>query len=199
MKTPRKRFGCLVAAIAILITPSFAGAESVVPPGNSAAAQYTEAFPTAGGQKRTGNAQRGKGLSPAKTLGAHNVRRLEAQGGLGHEAAEVAAATAPSPAPQASQPPPASHAGASANGDNRAGGSGGAGAAPSQQSVNQAGGRSTARVDDAGGSSGFGEVLGQATGSSSPGGGAGILLPLVVIGTIVGSAAIVWQRKRRAG
>jgi hypothetical protein len=46
------------------------------------------------------------------------------------------------------------------------------------------------------GSSGLGEVLGQATGSSSSG-QLGLLLPLVVIGAIAWALAFFWRQRRR--
>ena len=86
----------LAAAIVLLALPMAAGAEYYVPPGNSAATQYTEALPTAGGDR---DAAKGKSKaeqrSPAKVLGSRNARRLEAQGPAGRAAAKLAAETSP--------------------------------------------------------------------------------------------------------
>lgn len=47
-----------------------------------------------------------------------------------------------------------------------------------------------------GGSSGLGEVLGQATGASSSG-QLGLLLPLAILAAVAGSLAFLWRRRRR--
>ena len=60
----------------------------------------------------------------------------------------------------------------------------------------EAGGKGNGRPSVVG-SSGFGEVIGQATGTSSSG-HLGILLPLVIIAAALGSLAYLWRRKRRA-
>lgn len=81
-----------VLTLASVSLPSVAAAQRVVPPGNSAANQYTETYPTTGG----GATDRGGGgRSPAETLGPRNAARLEAMGAQGRAAATVAAATAP--------------------------------------------------------------------------------------------------------
>src|SRR5262245_20501085 len=65
-----------------------------VPPENSAVNQYTEAFPTAGGD-REAHGQRGKNLSPGKVIGAANAKKLNEQGAAGRATAKLAADTAP--------------------------------------------------------------------------------------------------------
>jgi len=150
----------LIGAIAATLCPAAAMAQRLVPPGNSGVNQYTETFPTAGGDAVAGD---GGKRSPKKVLGAKNARRLEEAGPEGRAAAALVAATAP-----------ASRAVATGHG-----GSGG----------KQAGGVS--------GSSGLGEVIGQATGASSSG-QLGILLPLAIVVAAVGSLAFLWRRRRAA-
>ena len=84
----------LMIAMALGAGTATAGEGAVVPPSNSAATQYTEAFPTSGGDKKTDQARH---RSPSKVLGAKNAHRLDKQGPDGAAAAAVAAATAPSP------------------------------------------------------------------------------------------------------
>ncbi|HET8566499.1 MAG TPA: hypothetical protein VFL77_08510 [Solirubrobacterales bacterium] len=146
------------------------GAETV-PPGNSAAAQYTETYPTSQGNEQGGSG--GSHRSPARTLGSRNAGRLEALGPQGRAAAALAAATAPSPA----QP------GAGAG---PAGGRGGG--APA--------GRSTPaeRLSEPGGSSAIGDALGQAVGVSA-GGGTGLVLPAALLAVLAWAAAYAWRRR----
>ena len=69
---------------------------TVVPPGNSAATQYTEAVPTAGGRKRPAGWKHGKSQSPAQGARQRATpRSSRRRGRKGAAAAEVAAATAP--------------------------------------------------------------------------------------------------------
>ena len=81
-----------IGAVAIL--PA-AAAAAPVPPGNSAATQYTEAFPTAGGQAESRERQGSQGREPSEVLGKDNAQRLESQGAAGEAAAAIAAETAP--------------------------------------------------------------------------------------------------------
>lgn len=156
--------GLQTIAVAMLAVPAVAPAANLVPPGNSAATQYTEAFPTAGGNATAGKG-RGGSRSPSVVLGAGNARRLEAQGEQGRAAAEVAAETAP--ATQMS----------GAKGGKAAGGGG------VQASYSQPGG-----------SSGLGEVIAQATGSSSSG-RMGLFLPILIAAALAG-AGTYWVRQR---
>ena len=168
----RLRLACgLGATIAVAFLPPAALAQPVVPPGNSAASQYTETFPTAGGGTPTKD--RGK-RAPAKVLGAKTARKFDAQGSQGQAAAVVVTETAPAPVltSPATKPPTGS-----AKGRQAKTGSGSQSAGPS-------------------GSSGLGEVLAQATGSSSTG-QMGLLLPLLVVATVVWSLAYMWRRRRR--
>ena len=185
----RARLACgLVAAIAIALLPSAALAQPVVPPGNSAANQYTETFPTAGG----GAPSKDKGKqSPTKVLSAQTTRQLEAKGSQGRAAAVVVTETAP--APIVTSPEKKVHTGRAKDHPKTKGARHGEGhkgnkAAPAAGSGSTPGGPS--------GSSGLGEVIAQATGSSSTG-QMGLLLPLAIAATVVWSLAYLWRRKRR--
>ena len=158
--------------------PAAALAEYYVPPGNSAANQYTEAFPTAGGESGGKPGSKGK-ATPDGTLGARNANRLDEQGAAGAAAAQVAAETAPVPLVGA---------------DRRVGGRKPADSAgdggPSVQPNRAASGPAAAGS----GSSGFGEVVGQATGND---GNLGLLLPIAILATIAGS--IAYRVRMRGG
>jgi hypothetical protein len=178
MKALRTGLGSIAAAaVATLALPSTAPAESLVPPGNSGATQYTESYPTAGGPRQTGKGGEGESRSPTKALGARNVRKLDAQGPQGRAAAAAAAATAPS----------AAVAGATEKtpGAPRAG--------RSEHAVGVGDAHSSPGLP--GGSSGLGEAIGQATGASS--GELGPLLPLLIAATVLWSLAFLWRRTRR--
>jgi len=167
-------------AIAFLAPAPGAGAEYLVPPDNSAATQYTEAVPTAGGPSasdRSGG--RGGTSSPGRTLGSENVRRLDAQGAVGREVVEAVAATAP-------RVPPADPRSTSGEGGVSADR---AGRGPGSE-------RPAIGAEDPGGSSRLGSVLGQATGSSASG-GLGPLLPLLMLGTAIWAIAFLANRRRR--
>lgn len=81
------------ATIAFALVPGSALAVKLVPPGNSAANQYTETLPGPGGGSPSSEVK--SGAPPAKVLGAANAARLEALGPEGQAAARLAATTAP--------------------------------------------------------------------------------------------------------
>lgn len=190
-----KAFACAVTLFALAL-PAVAAAESVVPPENSAATQYTEAIPTGGGQKDASKAD-GRKRSPAAVLGSKKAHELDAQGPQGHAAAEVAAATAPvvAPSPPPSEAAPASphEAGEGGNRKSESQGAPGTAPAPGQQATTPTPSQLTA----SGGSSGLGEVLGQATGSSSDG-GLGLFLPLLILSALVWALVYGLRRRRSA-
>jgi hypothetical protein len=178
MKALKRAFGIL-PAIAILAIPSTAPAEYLVPPGNSAATQYTEAYPTAGGNRDAKRDGKQQSRSPAEAIGEENARKLESSGADGRAAAEVAAATAPETT---------GGGGSNSGGDGGAGDRGGSGDSGGQSA--------TGPADDDG--SGVSEVLGQATGTSSSG-EIGLLLPLAILAAIAWALTYLWwQRRRRA-
>ncbi len=162
----------LAVTFAIFTLASTAMAQPVVPPGNSAVNQYTETFPAAGGGAPASD--KGK-RSPAQALGAKNARRLEEMGPEGRAAAALAAATAPS----VSASRGTAH---------------GAGQAPGKFRTPSGRAAGGSHSGEPGGSSGLGEVIAQATGSSSSG-QMGLLLPIIII---AGSATYAWRRRRRA-
>jgi hypothetical protein len=185
MKATALRIGFLAATLAALALPASAPAEYLVPPSNSAVNQYTETYPTAGGQKQSGEGRQTK-RHPAKVLGPDNAQRLDAQGPDGRAAAELAAETAPG----------AVDAEASGGGGGQAP-EGGSGSTEGSASGGQkAGGSGAAPVAADNGSSGLGSVVSQATGSSSDG-ALGLLLPLAILAAIAWSIFyLVRQRKR---
>jgi hypothetical protein len=200
------RFGLLSATIAILALPASSAAAPYVPPGNSAATQYTEAVPTAGGPKATNKSKGGKTKAPSQVLGSRNTERLDAQGPQGHAAAEVAAATAPATvATAAAETQPATTA--NSEDSSRSGGqggnsvgphTGGAGAPAGDRAATKTG--DTTHAQNPSGSSAFGQVVDQATGSGSSG-QLGLLLPLLIVAVVVWSVAYLLrqQRKRPTG
>lgn len=183
-----------LALTALLALPASAPAASLVPPGNSAANQYTETFPTTGGNAES----KGKGkVTAGQVLGAGNAKKLDSQGKQGREAAAVVAATAPPPLA------PSSDGGGgkgSPDGGTAAGAKGDSGQAAGGEATSTGGTGSAAdpdaAADDTSGSSGLSEVLGQATGSTSSG-GTGLLLPLIVLASVIWALAFFLRRKRR--
>lgn len=179
MKALKTGLGTLAVAISMLAAPGGAGAAPVVPPENSAATQYTEAFPTAGGPKDTGHTEgRGKERSPDEVLGRSRTGRLEAQGAQGRAVAEVVAETAPASLSQQS-----------VDGKPKRSNDQGQVGKPAD------GSDLAARTAGDSGSSGLGEVAAQATGSSSSG-QMGLLLPLLIAAAVLW-AAIYWSRQRK--
>jgi hypothetical protein len=204
MKDRRQILAIVAAsAVAALALPSAAAAEYYVPPANSAANQYTESFPGAGGE----SGGKGKKVTPGAALGAGNAEKLEKRGSAGKATAELAAETAP---PQLVDHERNGGEGtgktddkgqAGGKGDQTGEGESGSGA-PGSGSGGSNGGPSNgggegaaANVQQPQGSSGFGQVLGQATGVSD--GNLGLWLPLVIVLTLIGSVAY-WVRTRNA-
>lgn len=195
----------ILTAFALALLPSAAAAEeegSVVPPENSAATQYTEAVPTAAGDKETNGEHK---PAPAKVLGSKNAHKLQSQGKDGREVAQIAAETAPETSPPAESSPPARNESAPTGGGGHAGRNGGGGggdasggathrpqAEPTPTNTPQP---AVEELPD--GSSGIGEVIGEATGSSSSG-GIGLLLPLAIVAAIAWALAYLWRQRRLA-
>jgi hypothetical protein len=182
----------LAAATGLAIAafpPLPAAAEPVVPPGNSAATQYTEAFPTPGGERPLGGGGHGS-RKPSSVLGPRNARRLDAKGPQGRAVAALATATAPVAS--------GSGRGGGAGGGGAAGG-GGEGAPPPAGTGEGAPGARAAQPapPEPHGSGGFEEVIGQATGASSSG-EMGLLLPLAIAAVLLWSLAYLWRQRRRA-
>lgn len=197
--------GLLTAAIAIFAFPSVATAQYLVPPGNSAVNQYTESVPTAGGQKNVGDGPKGDrgDRSPSAVLGAENARRLEERGPAGRKAAEVAAATAPAtgvtvaPATGEGEGEGGVGAGSGRGGSDSGQGGGASGpgqaADPAPTGAGEAGSAGGGETD---GSSAFGEVLSQATGTASSG-QLGLLLPFAILAAAAWALAFLRRERKR--
>jgi hypothetical protein len=197
MKAPRTRPSLLAATVALLVLPQIASAAYYVPPSNSAATQYTEAFPTAGGDKDAENGGTTQHHSPAKVLGSRNAQRLESQGPEGNAVAAIAAETAPvesvtttpatqSPKSEASPGPSKPQAKSKSHHPKK----------PSYASPPPAHEPQSLSSAEPSGSSGLGEVLAQATGSSSSG-GLGLLLPLALLGALAWAIAYLSSQRRK--
>lgn len=193
MTTATRRIpAALATALVLLALPAAAGAEDYyVPSGNSAVNQYSESFPTAGGEKGSGDG--GGKAKPQKSIGAKNVEQLEAQGPAGAATAELAEETAPTPtvtetsapAPEKSAPHHAHKDQSAKHANNQA---------PPKH--HQATPVATSGGADASSSSGFGEVVSKAFGLSQPG-DLGALLPLVLLASLAG--AVAYRLKVRNG
>jgi hypothetical protein len=181
MRARRNACSLLTASIAVLALPAAAGAEYLVPPGNSAATQYTEAVPTAGGHRDAEKGNPKQNRTASQVLGGRNAKRLEAQGESGREAAEFAAETAPTDGADRS--------------DGKGGDGPGDGGAQADAGSDEEGSTSFGSGDDTDGSGGLGEVIGQATGASS--GELGLLLPLAILATGAWALAVLLRRRRR--
>jgi hypothetical protein len=207
MKYRRQNLAIAAAfAVAALALPAAAAAEYYVPPANSAANQYTESVPGAGGE----SGGKRKKATPGTALGAGNAKKLEAKGPAGKATAELAAETAP---PQlVDHGSGGGEATDKSGGDGQTGGKGGSegngtgegesGSAPAGSGGSNGGSSggnaekgSGANVQQPQGSSGFGQVFGQATGTSN--GNLGLWLPLAIVLTLIGSVAY-WVRMRHA-
>lgn len=189
-------------------------ANPVVPPGNSAATQYTETFPTSHGAADVNKEIDGSEIRPSKVIGSHNAKKLESKGADGKAVAEITAATAPvrvepevvssTPEQRSTEAPdesedekPADRQAAAGGGGGHSGGSGGGGGKPATPAAAPPAQDPTLTVEPSSGSSGLGQVLGEATGSSS--GQLGLLLPLLIVGTVAWSFNYAWRQRRAAG
>jgi len=200
-------FLAAIVAALLFVAPAGAASEAIVPPGNSAAAQYTEAFPTASGERDTDREQ--KKRSPQKVLGEKSSKQLQEKGPEGKAVADLVAETSPAPDSTASvevespaQPrdeggdsgKSGGDSGQASQGDgNDSGGAAGSGGGKS----NGGGGPSSAAPAGSGssGSSGVGEVVGQATGASS--GELGLFLPLILLGGLLWAVLFAWRRRQQ--
>lgn len=193
----KKPIALAVAAMALcLASPAFGEEEeSLVPPGNSAVNQYTESFPTTRGNK-TIRAPKGSGgqqkeRTPQEVLGSRNSKRLQQHGSDGQAAAELATETAPATSGSGGD-------GGGGQGAGSAGDPAGTGSAQGNgQAKTAAGGGAPADPagSDAEGSSAFGEVIGEATGSSSSD-GLGVVLPLLILAAVLWALLYAWRHRR---
>jgi hypothetical protein len=185
------------AVFAILALPSGAAAGTVVPPGNSAATQYTETFPTTGGNAEVnssidggGSSSKGGGRSPKDVLGSDTARHLEEQGQEGQAVATLATEAAPETATEGGGSSGSDKGDASGGGGSSKGGSGPDVSVGAAQAV----GGSGPTIDTPQGSSGLSEVFSHATGSSS--GEMGIFLPLVLLAAPLFALIYAWRRRQ---
>ena len=133
-------------------------------------------------------------------LGTRNAQRLESKGPEGHAVAEIAAETAPAESvvttetvesPQSA----AGHSAAKPHSESKPQHHSQASGQPKPQQPAPKPPQTLGSAEPSG-SSGLGEVIGQATGSSSSG-GLGLLLPLVLLGAVGWSVAYVSSKRRR--
>jgi hypothetical protein len=171
-------------AVGALAPAAHAKVRTIAPPGNSGVQQYDEIIPTVSGSRPTssvhpvsvaGGGHNGGGPSGSQASGglikASTQQQLAAQGAAGADAAALARATAPSILRQTTP----------------------AGAKKSSASSGRSAG---AAIQTGGGTSPVGAVADTLTGSTSSG-GLGTLLPVILLVTLVGSAA--WAVLRRRG
>jgi hypothetical protein len=161
-------------AMVALVLPATALSQAIVPPGNSAANQYTETAPSAGGEQLPpgGNSPQGHSPSPTKALGAPTADRLDELGPAGRATAALAAAGAPA----------------------RSQRQGKAGTVAEQTGLVPA---PTSSTGDPDGSSGLGQVLGQATGLSSAS-NSSLPLLLALAATVLWAATYLRRRRGQA-
>jgi hypothetical protein len=201
MKTKPTILIALTAIFAALVLPAYAAAEYLVPEGNSAVNQYTEGYPTAGGEKGSDSGKETEKVKPGKTIGAGNAKKLEDKGPEGTAVAEVAAETAP---PDVTVPNDSSgNQSGQGKGNGKGDKNGQQGDGAKNQQGDDNGGESEegsaavpAGSDNSGsGSSGLGELVSAATGTES--GHLGMLLPLVILAAIAWAFAFAWRQRKR--
>jgi hypothetical protein len=197
LKPPRTLLALLATSLAAIAVPAAAAAEeAIVPPGNSAATQYTQAFPTPGGEKES-NDDEGK-VKVADVLGARDTKRLEQKGPTGKAVAEFTAETAPAPVVEGGsgtsdkgEDRPAD----SSKGEERGGDGAKEGQAAGVAGNGTSGGSGGGSVDVPAGSSGIGQVASEATGISA--GKLGLWLPLFLIAAAVWALAYFFRQRHR--
>jgi hypothetical protein len=170
LKVTPRAYSFLLATL--LLAPAGASArplaQPLLPPDNSAANQYTEAYPTSGGEKPA--IDRSETSKPAEVIGARSAEKLEEAGPEGRDAALLAAETTLKPSQR----------------------EGGASRGPKGQGQEKT---RPSVAKDSEGSSGLSEVLLQATGLSSSS-QSGFLALLLIASATIGSLAYLWKRKR---
>ena len=201
MRMPKTAIAIAALCVALSL-PVLAGAAPYIPPGNSAATQYTETFPSSGGNVEVNGSIAGGGGSPQKALGKKTAEALNEAGPEGEQVAELAAEAAPEETVASDE------SGAGKQGDGKgessgdqgkkkddkgenAGGVGGNGGGPGDgaTSPGQSGIDSSVSGDSA-----AGQVASYATLSSS--GSMGIFLPLVLLAALAWAVFYVWRRRR---
>ena len=196
----------LALALVACPVPAAALAGAIVPPGNSAANQYTETFPTSKGEEDA-QGKKKSGVTAAQVLGAGKAHELEDKGKAGKAVADFAAETSPTvvePSGEAGseagegepQGPGKSENGAGGPaGDGNEEGSESSGGAGGGKSPSGGSGAGSADATASSGSSGLGEIASQATGTSS--GTLGLWLPVILIAVLARSIAYVWRNRQQ--
>jgi len=197
----------LSSALLALALPAGAAAQ-IVPPGNSAASQYTETIPTSQGEKDAQGPK--KHVNPNEVIGSKNTQKLEEQGPEGAAVAEFTAETAPTTSASGEESSGGNNADTKNGGGkpnsngNGAGNDKGNGSksepATGGEESSEAGGGAPAGNGNGtnsggsgpSGSSAVGEVASQATGVSS--GELGLWLPIVLVAVVLWAAFMVWRR-----
>lgn len=202
MRNPRISAAAIPVALLLALAPAAAAEEApLVPPGNSAVNQYTEAFPTAAGER---DAHENDSLrSPRQVLGPKTTRKLRDQGSEGDAVAELTAETAPATGTgeTGEGETEADRGAATGSGGGNSGGAGGAGTGgggPDSGTNGTGGAANRVEIVAGDGPSSLGEVLSRATGVS-PSGGMGIFLPLIIIVTAGWAIAYAARQRRPAG
>lgn len=185
-----------LALLAILI-PTAGASAARVPPGNSAATQYSETVPGAGGEEGAPEAGGGSSRSSSNEGGtgrksavpSKTAREFEELGSEGEAVLKLAGGGEPSSS---------AHGKGGKNGKKGHGGKGGKheGAVEGGATVpSDPGGPDGSSLASAksNGSSGVGKVLGGAVGTS--GGGLGFLQPLILIAIVAAAVAYVLRRR----
>jgi hypothetical protein len=167
----------LLVALGMTLAPGASAA--VVPPGNSAATQYAETLPGAGGEEapeKDGDGEKAtdqEGKGGESSVPASTAAELEELGPEGEAALNLANEGAPKQAKHQKK----KEGGGAANPGSPGGPASGSGGSSSS-----------------GGSSAVGEVLGGAAGTS--GGGLGFLQPLILAAVLIGAGAYLMRRRR---
>jgi hypothetical protein len=203
------KFGILLLSLALAaafaIPAGAIAAEDVVPPSNGGANQYTETYPTGGGNRNA--LTEGDEIAPGKVIGDRNAEKLEERGEEGEEVAELAAETSPTTEYVVPVAPAPSSGGGGGDGGTGAvkqsagRGSGSGGGAPAGDPADRQKSSPVDPVVNAGGdtdvegSGALGEIVGQAFGTSESGMGA--LLPILMLAAIFWAFLFTARRQRR--
>lgn len=208
----------LALGLLALALPAGAAAQNV-PPGNSAAAQYTETFPTSKGEENAQGPK--KHVNPNTVIGSTKTKQLQEQGPEGAAVAEFTAETAPTSSGGGEESSGGASTGkregggqqgsggasgggngngngggngsrGSGGGERSAGGGAAAGISGGNGGTGNGGGTGTASSGPSG-SSAVGEVASQATGVSS--GALGLWLPIAIVAVLAWAAFYLWQRR----
>jgi hypothetical protein len=201
-----KAFLLPFAALSLVVCccAASASAGTLVPPGNSAANQYTETFPTSKGEEDA-QGKKKSGVTPAQVLGAGKAHQLEDKGQTGKAVADFAAETSPAVVDSSTEAGSDTGNGkpdkskGNPNGNKKDSG----GPSDDEEGSESSGGAGGGQTPSAGsgtgaassGSSSLGEIASQATGTSA--GSVGLWLPLILIAVVIWSAAYVWRNRQQ--